>query len=152
MRMRFTASIVPDELPAAIICTWIFIISNPITLLWTKIQELRQMQQEKNKHRIWEDKLKTIYVHGLGTCCLWWPIQSALPPMWWPSPRSTKRLNPHRMYNARSQTTRRRIAPAEQQKGQDFLCVLRGKTAINQTWSSSTVETIITTVQCDNIC
>ncbi len=32
--VRFTASVVPDQLPAAVIRTWVLIISNPITLLY----------------------------------------------------------------------------------------------------------------------
>lgn len=33
VRVRFTASVVPDELPAAIIRTRVFIVSYPVTLL-----------------------------------------------------------------------------------------------------------------------
>lgn len=33
MGVRFTASVVPDELPAAIICTRVLVIPNPIALL-----------------------------------------------------------------------------------------------------------------------
>lgn len=64
----------------------------------------------------WKNLENKGWVHGWGICCLWWPIQSALLRMWWPSPHSTKRLNPRRMYSAHFQRMRRHIVPERARK------------------------------------
>lgn len=52
VRMRFTASVVPDELPAAIVGTRIFIIADPIALLTkANMRKIISLLLQNNQHR-----------------------------------------------------------------------------------------------------
>lgn len=57
MRVRFTACIVPDELPAAIIRTRVFVVPDPITLL-----QHRRTRQHLSTHPRENRKLETLHV------------------------------------------------------------------------------------------
>lgn len=80
MRVRFTASVVPDELPAAIICARVLVIPDPIALLSHTNQTRLSGNAETVRPKQVDDRRRG-GLRGWGTCCPWWPIQFASPLM-----------------------------------------------------------------------
>lgn len=80
MRVRFAASVVPDELPAAIVSARVLVVPDPVALLWHTEQTRLSVNVETARGKQ-VDSRKTGRVRGWGTCCPWWPIQFASPLM-----------------------------------------------------------------------